>query len=402
MGEYQYTAMNNAGRRVTGALEADTEAAALRALEERSLFPVSVVGAAKDLRDQEGNSKIQVRSRDVGLMYGQLADLVGSGVPMLRALDSLIRSTVNKKLKLVLRQVRQQVSDGKTLTEAFREFPEVFPLLHTSMVQAGERAAFLEDVLRSLSEFLERLDELRGKVLGALTYPAMLTAAGVSVMVGALLFFIPRFEPLLEGAQKPLPTELLFGASHFVREFWFAIPLGMILAGVALWSALKNETNRQLFEKMRLRIPVAGTALRMVAITRFCRILGTMLTNGVPMLAALKISGSATGSTILGLQIADAANSVRDGKTLSEPLASGGFFPDQIIAMISVAEESNNLDKVLLQIADTVERRTNRQVDQAVRLIEPVILCAVAAGIGFLALGLLLPIFTLASSLGKQ
>lgn len=402
MGKYQYTAMNNAGRRVTGALEADTEAAALRALEERSLFPVSVVGAAKDLRDQEGNSKIQVRSRDVGLMYGQLADLVGSGVPMLRALDSLIRSTVNKKLKLVLRQVRQQVSDGKTLTEAFREFPEVFPLLHTSMVQAGERAAFLEDVLRSLSEFLERLDELRGKVLGALTYPAMLTAAGVSVMVGALLFFIPRFEPLLEGAQKPLPTELLFGASHFVREFWFAIPLGMILAGVALWSALKNETNRQLFEKMRLRIPVAGTALRMVAITRFCRILGTMLTNGVPMLAALKISGSATGSTILGLQIADAANSVRDGKTLSEPLASGGFFPDQIIAMISVAEESNNLDKVLLQIADTVERRTNRQVDQAVRLIEPVILCAVAAGIGFLALGLLLPIFTLASSLGKQ
>lgn len=402
MGEYQYTAMNNAGRRVTGALEADTEAAALRLLEERSLFPVSVTGATKDIRDDEGNSKIRVRSRDVGIMYGQLADLIGSGVPMLRALDSLIRSTVNKKLQLALRQIRRQVADGKTLTEAFREFPEVFPLLHTSMVQAGERAAFLEDVLRSLSEFLERLDELRGKVLGALTYPAMLTAAGVSVMLGALLFFIPRFEPLLEGAQKPLPTELLFGASHFVREFWFAIPLGALFAGAALWSALKNESNRLLFEKLRLKIPVAGTALRMVAITRFCRILGTMLANGVPMLSALKIGGNATGSTILGLQIAEAANSVRDGKTLSAPLASGGFFPDQIIAMISVAEESNNLDKVLLQIADTVERRTNRQVDQAVRLVEPVILCAVAAGIGFLALGLLLPIFTLASSLGKQ
>jgi general secretion pathway protein F/type IV pilus assembly protein PilC len=139
----------------------------------------------------------------------------------------------------------------------------------------------------------------------------------------------------------------------------------------------------------------------MVAITRFCRILGTMLANGVPMLSALKISGNATGSTILGLQIAEAASSVRDGNTLSDPLASGGFFPDQIIAMISVAEESNKLDKVLLQIANTVERRTNRQVDQAVRLVEPVILCAVATGIGFLALGLLLPIFTLASSLGN-
>ncbi|MGY8652706.1 MAG: type II secretion system F family protein [Verrucomicrobiia bacterium] len=401
MGKFQYTAMNNGGRRVTGELEAETEAAALRVLEEQNLFPVSVVSAAKDARDEDGNSRVRVRSRDVGLMYGQLADLVGSGVPMLRALDSLIRSTVNKKLRQVLRQVRKQVADGRTLTEAFREFPEVFPLLHTSMVQAGERAAFLEDVLRSLSEFLERLDELRGKVLGALTYPAMLTAAGVSVMVGALLFFIPRFEPLLEGAQKPLPTELLFGASHFVREFWFMIPLGMIFAGAALWSALKNESTRLLFEKLRLKIPVAGTALRMVAITRFCRILGTMLANGVPMLSALKISGNATGSTILGLQIAEAASSVRDGNTLSDPLASGGFFPDQIIAMISVAEESNKLDKVLLQIANTVERRTNRQVDQAVRLVEPVILCAVATGIGFLALGLLLPIFTLASSLGN-
>jgi len=176
------------------------------------------------------------------------------------------------------------------------------------------------------------------------------------------------------------------------------------VAGVValVWTNLKSEKARRWTERARLKIPVVGNAMRLLAITRFCRILGTMLANGVPLLQALKISRDATGSTIMADLITQAAESVRDGKRLSEPLNTGGFFPEQILAMITVAEESNKLDQVLLQIADTVERRTNRQVDQAVRLVEPAILCLVAAGIGFLALGLLLPIFTLASTLGKR
>ena len=169
-----------------------------------------------------------------------------------------------------------------------------------------------------------------------------------------------------------------------------------------MWSSMRNESSRRWMEKARMKIPVAGAAFQMLSITRFCRILGTMLANGVPMLQALKISKDATGSTLMAEQIAHAADSVRDGKTLSGPLAEGGMFPEQVLAMITVAEESNKLDKVLLQIADTVERRTNRQVDTAVKLIEPAILCLVAACIGFLALGLLLPIFTLAGSLGTR
>jgi general secretion pathway protein F/type IV pilus assembly protein PilC len=321
---------------------------------------------------------------------------------MLRALDSLIRSTVNSQLKAILKEVRTAVADGQTLTDALRKFPEVFPPLHTSMVQAGERASFLEDVLRSLSEFLERLDELRAKVMGAMIYPALLSALGATVMAGALIFFVPKFEPLLAGAQKPLPTVLLFGASTILRSYWYIVAL--VLAGLVggLVSALSKESSRRTLEIWQHRVPVVGTALKMLAITRFCRILGTMLANGVPMLGALKIAKDATGSRLLGEKIAIAAESIRDGKSLSGPLSQGGLFPDQIMAMITVAEESNKLDKVLLQIANTVERRTNQQVDQSVRLIEPVILCLVAAGIGFLALGLLLPIFTLAGSLGKH
>jgi type II secretory pathway component PulF len=299
--------------------------------------------------------------------------------------------------------VRAEVADGKSLTDSLRGFPRVFPPLHTAMIQAGERAAFLEQVLGSLAVFLERLDDLRGKVIGAMIYPMLLTVLGTGVMIAALVFFVPRFEPLLSGnPNKPLPTEILFGLSKTVRSFWYLIPFALGGVVSVLWSGLKSQANRRRLERWRMKIPVVGSAFQMLAITRFCRILGTMLSNGVPMLQALKISEGATGSSLLAERIAEATDSVRDGRPLSGPLAAGGFFPDQILAMITVAEESNKLDKVLLQIADTVERRTNRQVDQAVRLVEPAILCVVAAGIGFLALGLLLPIFTMASSLGKH
>lgn len=403
MMRFEYTARTESGQRVGGFLEAESEAMVLRMLEDKRLFPLAVASrptAAKGGKRLFGG---RVRNRDVGMMYGQLADLIGSGVPLLRALDSLIRSTVNPRLAEILKQVRADVADGKSLTEALRGFPKVFPPLHTAMVQAGERAAFLEQVLSSLSGFLERLDDLRGKVLGAMTYPAVLVLLGTGVMVAALVFFVPKFEPLLAGsAQKPLPTMILFGLSNAARTFWYVIPFAVAGVGGLAWSAFQSESNRRLLERLRMRIPVVGSAFQMLAITRFCRILGTMLANGVPMLQALKIAEGATGSALLAERIAEATENVREGKSLSGPLAAGGLFPEQILAMISVAEESNKLDKVLLQIADTVERRTNRQVDQAVRLVEPAILCLVAAGIGFLALGLLLPIFTMASSLGKH
>lgn len=400
MAQFEYTAVTENGARVTGVLEADTESAALRVMADKRLFPVTVL--ARDGALGPRTRKRRVRVSDLGACYGQLADLLGSGVPLLRALDSLIKSTPNTNLRQVLKEIRAAVADGKSLTDTLRQWPEIFPPLHTAMIQAGERAAFLEEVLRGLSGFMERFEELRSKIIGALIYPALLCGLGALVMSLALMFFVPKFEPLLANAQKPLPSLLMFGLSHLVRGYWFLILGGMAAVISGLWTALKTPAARMKLERWQLRIPVVGTALRLLAITRFCRILGTMLANGVPLLQALKISKDATGSRILADNVAEATEAVRDGKRLSEPLARGKFIPEQILAMITVAEESNKLDKVLLQIADTVERRTNRQVDQAVRLIEPAILCVVAGGIGFLALGLLLPIFTMASALGSK
>ncbi len=401
MAEYQYQAQNAKGERVTGTVTADNEAGALRWLDEHELFPISVADMSMGSRRRRRGRR-RVPMRDVGVFYGQLGDLIGSGVPLLRALDSLIRSTVNARLADVIKEVRADVADGDSLTEAMRRHGSVFPPLHTAMVQAGERASFLEDVFQNLSAFLERLDELRSKVTGALIYPVLLTTVGVAVMVGALVLFVPRFEPLLEGVPQMLPTRLLFALSHGVRGYFPLMLAALGFGAWLLWSAWRSDAGQRWIERWRLKVPVLGVALRMVAITRFCRILGTMLTNGVPLLQSLAISKDATGSPLLADRIAEAAENVRAGKPLTDPLRRGGLFPDQVIAMISVAEESNQLEKVLLHIADTVEHRTNQQVDQAMRLLEPLILCVVAAGIGFMALGLLLPIFTMASSLGMK
>ena len=400
MPKFNYTAMTETGSRTAGMLEADSEAVVLRMLEDKRLMPISIQAKGGGVGGTQKKRKI--KSADLGTVYGQLADLLGSGVPLLRALDSLIKSIPNADLKDLFKEIRAAVADGKSLTDTLRMFPQVFPPLHTAMIQAGERAAFLEEVLRSLAGFIERFEELRGKVMGALIYPALLSGLGTVVMVLALMFFVPKFEPLLANAKKPLPSELMFGLSHAVRGYWYLFIVGIGGAGGLIWANTRSPAARLRLERWQLKVPVVGSALRLLAITRFCRILGTMLANGVPLLHALKISKDATGSAILAGKIAEAAESVRDGKRLSEPLSKGDFIPEQILAMIAVAEESNNLDKVLVQIADTVERRTNRQVDQAVRLIEPVILCLVAGGIGFLALGLLLPIFTMASALGSK
>ena len=400
MPKFQYTARNLSGGKVSGNVEAEGEIAAARLLENRELFPIDVWNP--EAGESATSFRRRISSRDLGVMYGQLSDLLASGVPLLRSLKSLVKSTVNKRLAVVLREIHNEVADGQSLHKSKAGRQDIFPTLHTVMVQAGERASFLDDVLESLSVFLERLDELQGKVLGALVYPSMLVLLGGSVMIGALVFFVPKFEPMLAGIDKPMPTEIVFLLSESVRRYWLIIAAGIGGLIAFFWSVLQSQAGKQAMERWRLKIPVAGNALRMVAITRFCRILGTMLANGVPILQALAISRDATGSVLLAKNIDEAIENVRAGEPLTEPLKAGGMFPEQVIAMISVAEESNQMQKVLLQIADSVERRTNQQVDQSVRLIEPAILSLVAAGIGFLALGLLLPIFTMASSLGQN
>jgi len=394
MATFQYQARTADGRVITGLIQADNETTAVRTLDERSLFPIRVTEQQAARTQQR-----RLRLRDVGITYGQLADLLRAGVPLLRALETIAKAGINERLAGVLRRVGEGVSGGKDLAEAMGEFPEAFSPLHVAMVRAGEKAGFLEDVLSNLSNFIERVDELQGKIRGAMIYPVVLTVLGMSVTVFMLMWFVPRFKTIFVGRDLPFVTELMFGISDTLVNNWplvFGAVVGVVLAVVLM---LRSEAGALLWARVKLRLPILGRVVRTIAITRFCRVLGTMLANGVPILQALHISKDATGLPVLAGHIEEAAESVRGGETLAEPLRASGMIPPQILEMIAIAEESNQLDRVLVEIAETVERRTDRQVDQAVHLIEPLILVLMAAMIGMLAVGLLYPILTMAQSL---
>ena len=396
MPTYQYIAKTPAGGEVNGLMQADNEAAVVRTLDDRELFPVSVQPHAEVRAARSG----RVRIRDLSVMYGQLSDLLKAGVPMLRALDTLTRALQNRTLCQVLATVREDVSAGETFADAMANHPQTFKPLHSAMVRAGEKAGFLEDVLANLAGFLDRQDDLRNKVRGSLVYPAVLVVLGTAAVLVMLIVFVPKFEKFFSGMAQPAPTEILFAASNILRNHWALLAGGLVLGVVGIVGVLQSPGGRTAWERVQLKLPVLGKLIRTVCISRFCRIFGTMLHNGVPILQALAISKNAAGNTVLSETIATAALSVEAGEALAGPLNAGGLFPPEIIEMIAVAEESNQLDKVLVQIADTVDRRTERQLDQAVRLIEPLILVIIAGVIGFIAVGLLYPIFTMSDKLG--
>jgi general secretion pathway protein F len=392
---FQYTAKSASGQEVAGLIQAENEAAVIRALDDRRLFPIRV--QAKESATK-GVAR-RVRPRDVGVMYGQLSDLLRADVPVMRALEILTRSSVNKRLSSLVMKVKEKVGAGQTLADSMAEFPEIFTPLHVAMVRAGERAGFLEEVLANLSTFLERQDELKKKVTGAMIYPALLLSVGIIFISLVLIFLVPMFKTMFVGVEVPAPTMLLFGASDIMITLWPIVVGTMVAAAFGAVGFIKSATGQRLWDRWRLKIPGFGSAIRLIAITRFCRILGMMLKNGVPLLQSLAIAKDATGSVCLSESIAKASENVRAGQTLAEPLRTGGYFPAEVIEMIAVSEEANQLEKTLLEIAETVERRTNRQVDLVVRMIEPLILIGLAGGIGFFAVALIYPIFNMASAM---
>ena len=403
MPQYSYKAKTASGETVEGVMQGETEASVLRTLQQRDLFPVHVLES-----DEEGGvyygqneTKLKVKRRDVGVYYSQRADLLVAGVPLMRSLETLISVQKAGSMKLVQSGVRDHVAKGEGLSASLRQFPTVFSELDAAMVAAGEEAGFLEDVLNDLAEFIDRQDDLHSKVRGMMVYPVILMTLGVAILIVMLMFVVPKFQGFLSSMELPLPTKVLFAMSDLMTHHSSLMVALLILFGAGAWALFKSESGREYWERLRFRLPLVGKVNRSVAIARFCRILGTMLHNGVPILRALTIGKDATGSVVMSEEIEEAAESVRAGEPLADPLRRNGTFPGDVVEMIAIAEESNQMDTVLLQIAETVEKRTGRLVDAVVRLIEPLILVGLAVTIGFVAMGLLYPIFMMIESLSS-
>jgi len=398
MPTFTYKARTTDGRTVSGVLTAESQQAALRTLDQRALLPVELTEGTGAQRSLLLGRRKQIKGRVLAQFYGQLADLLRAGVPVLRSLDVLVRQASEPALTEILREVREDVAGGSSLGDAMEKHPNAFSELHVSMVRAGERGGFLEDVLARIAVFTERQDELRSKLVGSLIYPCVLMFGGLGVVTFLLVFVVPKIRPFLAKQEElPVLTTALFAVCDFLTERGVYLVAGVITVLVLALPFLRSERGQLALDRFRLRAPFVGRIIRMVAICRFCRILGTMLQNGVPILQALRIAKDSAGNRILADEIERAAESVRKGETLAVPLGECGLFPVDIVDMIAVAEESNTLEKVLIQIADTNEARTARTIDLAVRLVEPIMLLFMALIVLLIAAALLVPILTMSA-----
>lgn len=393
MPSFTYTARNAEGNTVTGVLAADSQQQALRSLDEQALFPIDIREGGKASRSVGGGKK-KVRSTVVSVFYSQFSDLLRAGVPALRSLDVLFKQTHNPILKETLKEVREELASGQTLADAMTKHPNAFSPLHVAMIRAGEKGGFLEDVLSRIAIFTERQNELRNKVIGSMLYPAILMVVGSGIVVFLLLVVVPKVRDFLIG-DLPFLTQLVFAGCDFLKAR--GLLAGGILAAIviAITAFLRSETGRIYFDRFQMKVPMVGNILKLMAICRFCRILGTLLHNGVPILQSLKIARDSAGNRLLAELIEESTESVRKGASLSTPLGNSSLFPLDIVDMIAVGEESNNLENVLVTIADSYEARTSRKIDLAVRLLEPLLLVGMAGIVAVIAVALLLPILTM-------
>ena len=399
MPEFAYIARDAGGRKVSGKLSAGTQQEALAQLSTQQLFPLDVQA---DTASSFG-SRRRVKSALLTTCYGQLADLLRSGVPLMRALEVLRKQASHPGLVEVLARVQDDVRDGKPLAEAMARHPRVFGDMAVSMVRAGTEGGFLEEALERVAEFTEKQDELKGRTQGALAYPVFLGIVGFLVVVVLLVFFVPKFEGLFarlrQRGELPALTDWLLLFSGFMQRWWWVLLLIVGGGGGWIYSRLKTESGRLWFDQFKLKIPLIAPIVLNFSVARFCRVLGTMLHNGVPILRSLEISAAATGNRVLAAAVGRASENISAGQSLAKPLAANGLFPPAVVEMIAVAEESATLDTVLVRIADGLERRTWRQLDLFVRLLAPLMLLLLALVVLLLAVALLLPVIKMSTAI---
>lgn len=390
MATFRYIATGPSGR-TTGVLTAPSEQAVVAELSRQNLAPIKITPSKGAV---SGGSRVP--AAQLALAYRQVGDLLRAGVPLLRSIRLIGRRRSAPKLAAAFTELADQVEDGVELATAMERRPEVFRSIHIAMIRAGEKGGFLELSLERLAAFVQGQVELKRKIVGAAVYPVMIAIVGMIILLAVFVFFIPQFRELYSDLpQIPAITQVLMAISAAVTSSWY-IGVAVLAALIgAIWWAARNPDFRARFGRAVIRTPKVGGLLKDLAVARFTRILGTLLASGVPMLAALRISKDAAGFEAMASAIEEATEAVRSGDTLAKPLGESGLFPDDVLEMISVAESANNLDDVLVGVAETLESRVDRVLTATVKMIEPIMLLTIAVAIVFVAIGLLLPMLKL-------
>ncbi|MGA2748051.1 MAG: type II secretion system F family protein [Verrucomicrobiota bacterium] len=411
MPTFAYRALQADGKTAEGQIEAGGRQDAFRQMEEKGLRPISLSEKAAASPEKSGNGAAtpaampsfrfqsnRVTPRILENFTRLLSSLLAAGVPLSRALVILCKETSNPAASVKWKQIYDSVVDGVSLADSMATMPDTFPRVYVAMVAAGETGGFLDLVLAQIADFQSREKELRSKVTAALLYPAILFVLATCVLIVLMTFFIPRFQKMFEGfgGQLPLLTRIIVGVSHWIRAYGIFMALGLVVGGFMMRNWIKSEQGRRAWEGFIVRVPVLGPLLSQFAMARFCRMLGTLLNAGVPLVQALNVARRSIGNQILVDAVSNSIERVKEGAQLGVSLADcRRLFPSSVLEMVSVAEESGKLDQELMRIAVVTEGDLDRNLKTAVALLEPVMLFFIAGFIGTIFIGMIYPIFAM-------
>ena len=421
MAKFQYIALDGAGREQRGTIEAGDRASAIAAIRANGLFPSAigeVKGAAakkkgpapakKGLGAKEINIRLpkflrgRVKQKDQTAFTRQLATLVNAGLPLMRCIDVLKKQKMAPAMTDCLNGIGEGIAGGATFSEALTAYPKVFDSLYVNMVKAGEAGGVLEVVLNRLAEFAEKAQKIKNKVKGAMIYPSVVLVAAVGITAFLLVAVIPKFQQvfndILGGQSLPAITEFVMGASEFVQHNGLQIAAG-VAAFVVLYKMFgKTKFGAYQLDRLRLGFPVTGTLVKRTAIAQFSRTLGTLLSSGVPILQALVIVRDTTANGVVRRAIQSVHDAVKEGESMTDPLAASGVFPPMVVSMVQVGEETGQLSDMLTRIANTYDDEVDNAVAGLTAAIEPALIIFLAVVVGTIVIAMFLPMIKIISS----
>ena len=399
MATYTYKALDPRGASASGQVDGDTKAAVAASLRNKGLTVIDINEVKTSLAKVDIFAGLQrIKAKDLTVFSRQFATMINSGLAMLRALTILEEQTENKKFATVLGAVRGDVEAGISLSDALEKHPKVFSSLYINMVRAGEIGGILDDVLNRLASQLEKDDSIRRAVKSAMTYPIMIGSFAVVVLIGMVMFLIPVFAGIyksLGNAKLPELTRIMVFLSNQLKS-WHGVIIAVAIVGAVLGlrKLKRTDKGREVWDRFKLHVPMGiGEVIRKIVVARFSRTLATLVSAGVPILQAIDITGRSAGNVVIEHAMNAVEISVKEGQTISEPLKGVGVFPDMVVQMISVGEETGSLDSMLQKVADFYDDEVSAAVKSLTSIIEPIMMLAVGAMVGLVVISMYLPIF---------
>ncbi len=398
---YKWEGKTGKGIVKKGEMEAPNEAAIRIHLRQQNIIPTKVATKGKDIKISLPFGK-KVKQRSIAVFTRQLATMIDAGLPLVQSLEILSSQQESKVFKNIIREIREDVEGGSTFAGALKKHPSVFNELYTNLVVAGEEGGILDNILTRLANYIEKSEALKKKVKSALIYPATIVGVAVIVVMILMIFVIPVFETMFKSAGQslPLPTLIVLTMSKLIKKYVIILIPALILLFYLGKKYYQTDNGRAVIDRILLKLPVFGLLFKKIAVARFSRTLGTLVSSGVPILDGLNIVSRTSGNRTVETAILNARASIREGETIAEPLGRSKIFPPMVIQMISVGESTGALDSMLSKIADFYEEEVDIAVSNLTSLLEPFLMIFLGVVIGGVVISMYLPIFNMASAVG--